>query len=158
MYSLSSARSPFFFAMPFIVLAALFSLLLTRNSDPRSHCRIFFPLPTVVQALHFNRENISDFCSLVDSHRLVPTHARSSQLVGPFLLLPIYSKSHHGGNQTPGPTLPYTTGYPYLHDASANKNVHVSNASIAVCVFASISKKQRGLSSSRTTASTSTET
>ena len=28
-------------------------------------------------------------------------------------------------------------GYPYLHDASANKNVHVSNASIAVCVFAS---------------------
>ena len=23
-------------------------------------------------------------------------------------------------------------GYPYLHDASANKNVHVSNASIAV--------------------------
>ena len=52
----------------------------------------------------------------------------------------------------------YYRGYPYLHDASANKNAHVSNASIAVCVFASISKKQRGLSSSRTTASTSTET
>ena len=30
-----------------------------------------------------------------------------------------------------------TNGCPYLHDASANKNVHVSNASIAVCVFAS---------------------
>ena len=28
---------------------------------------------------------------------------------------------------------------PYLHDASADKNVHVSNASIAVCVC--ISKK-----------------
>ena len=28
-------------------------------------------------------------------------------------------------------------GYAYLHDASANKNVHVSKASTAVCVFAS---------------------
>ena len=30
-----------------------------------------------------------------------------------------------------------TNGYPYLHDASANTTVHVSNAFIAVCVFAS---------------------
>ena len=36
-------------------------------------------------------------------------------------------------------------GYPYLHDASTNKHVHVSNAFIAVCVCLHLKKATRSL-------------
>ena len=39
----------------------------------------FPPLPTTVRALHFYREKISALSSLVDSRRIVLTHARRSQ-------------------------------------------------------------------------------
>ena len=47
----------------FIVFAhRLLSLLPTRNSDPGSHSRLFFPLPATVRTcLHFYREKISAF-------------------------------------------------------------------------------------------------
>ena len=51
----------------------------SRNSDPGSHSRLFFPIPATVRALNFFRENISVLCSLVDLRRTVLTHARRSQ-------------------------------------------------------------------------------
>ena len=44
-----------------------------------SYSRLFSPLPTTVRALHFYLENLSALCSLVDSRRIVRTHARRSQ-------------------------------------------------------------------------------
>ena len=49
----------FFFPIPFIIFALLFSLPPSRNSDPGSHSRLFSPLPTTVPALRFLREKIS---------------------------------------------------------------------------------------------------
>ena len=51
------------------------------------------PLPTTVRALHFYREKISAFASLVDSRRIVLTHARPSQQLILLLYLQINSKS-----------------------------------------------------------------
>ena len=68
-----------FFSIPFIIFTILFSLPPSRNSDPGSHSRLFFSLPTTVRALHFYRENISAPSSLVDLRRTVLTHARRSQ-------------------------------------------------------------------------------
>ena len=45
----------------------------------------------------------------------------------PTMLISQVTPDHHGRHRL-------ADGYPYLHDASASKNVHVSNASIAVCV------------------------
>ena len=54
--------------------------LSSRNSDPGSHTgsRLFSPLPARVRALHFYRDKISALSSLVDSRRIVPTHAPRS--------------------------------------------------------------------------------
>ena len=43
----------------FFFFAFLFSLPLSRDSDPASHDRLFFPPPTAVRALRFYREKIS---------------------------------------------------------------------------------------------------
>ena len=70
----------FFFATTLIMFALLFPLPLTRNSNPGSHSRLFFPSPLrTVRALHFYREKISALSPLVDSRRIVSTHARRSQ-------------------------------------------------------------------------------
>ena len=69
----------FFFSIPFIISPFCFSLPPSRNSDPGSHSRLLSPLPTTVRALHFYRENISALSSLVDSRRIVLTHARRPQ-------------------------------------------------------------------------------
>ena len=66
------------FSIPFIIFALLFSLPPSRNSDPGSHSSLFPPLPTTVRALHCCREKISALSSLVDSRRIVPTHARGA--------------------------------------------------------------------------------
>ena len=44
---------PFFFFIPFIMFALLFSLPPSRNSDPGSYSRLFSPLVTTVRALHY---------------------------------------------------------------------------------------------------------
>ena len=75
-----------FFPHSFTIFALLSSLPPSRSSDPGSHSRLFFPLPTRVRALHFYRENISALSSLVDSRRIVPTHARPSQQLIPFFI------------------------------------------------------------------------
>ena len=63
------------------------------------------PLPTTVRALHFYHEKISG-PSLVDSRRVVLTHARRSQQLVLFsFFLQMNSKSRHGGIRTNGPTL-----------------------------------------------------
>ena len=69
----------FFFAIPFIIFALLFSLPPSRISDPGSHSRLFSPLPTTVRTFNFYRKMISTLSSLVDSRRNVLTHARRSQ-------------------------------------------------------------------------------
>ena len=64
------------FPIPFIISALLFLLYInSRDSDPGSHSRLFFALPATVRALHFYREKDSALPSLVDSHRIAPTHA-----------------------------------------------------------------------------------
>ena len=69
----------FYFSIPLITFALLFSLPPSRNSDPGSHSRLFSPPHTTVRALLFDREKISALSSLVDSRRIVPTHARRFQ-------------------------------------------------------------------------------
>ena len=73
----------------------------------------FPPLSTTDRALHFYREKISALSSLVDSRRIVLTHARRSQQLILFLFLQINSKSRHGGIRTHGPTLVAFEGYHY---------------------------------------------
>ena len=66
------------FSIPFMTFALLVLLLYSRSSDPGSHCRSFSPLPSrdlALLALHFYREKLSALPSLVDSRRIVPTHA-----------------------------------------------------------------------------------
>ena len=62
------------------------------------------PLPTTVRALHLYRGNISALSSLVDSRRIVRTHARRSQqlILFFYFFLRINSKSRHGGIRTHG--------------------------------------------------------
>ena len=86
--------SPFFFSLP-----------LSRNSDPGSYCRFFPPLPTTYGSSLFIARKDSTLSSLVDSRRVAPTHARRSQQLILHYFCKIYSKSHHGGIRTPGPTL-----------------------------------------------------
>ena len=91
-YTIPSPFSFFFSFFPSHLLSSRsFSLSLNRNSDPGgSHSRLFSPLPTAVRAFHPYREKTS---SLVDSHRIVPTHARHSA-VDPFLIS-ANTKSRH---------------------------------------------------------------
>ena len=85
----------FFFSSP--LLSSPFSLCLLVVTQIRGHIAASSsPLPTTVRALHFYRKKISALSSLVDSRRIVPTHARRSQQ----LILSFCKK-----NQTPGPTL-----------------------------------------------------
>ena len=62
-------------SIPFIVFALLVLLPPRRNSDPESHGRLYSPLPTTVRVLFFYRAKNSALSSLVDSRRIVPTHA-----------------------------------------------------------------------------------
>ena len=111
----------FFGSIPFIIFALLFSHPPSRNSEPGSHSReaaSFPPLPTMVRAMRFYREKISALSSLVDSRRIVLTHARRSKQLILFLFLQILkiiinnkSKSRHGGIRTHGPTLVAFEGY-----------------------------------------------
>ena len=48
-----------FIFIPLMIFALLFSLPPSRNSDPGSHSRLFFLLPTTVRTLNFYRENAS---------------------------------------------------------------------------------------------------
>ena len=70
-----------YFSHPIYYLGPSFSLPPSRTSDPGSHSRLFPPPrhPTTVRVLHFYREKKSALSSLVDSRRIVPTHARRSQ-------------------------------------------------------------------------------
>ena len=56
-------------------------LVVTQIRGHILNSRLFSPLPTTVRALHFYREKISALSSLVDSRRIVLTHARRSQLL-----------------------------------------------------------------------------
>ena len=93
----------FFFPYPIHYLRSPFSLppIDSRNSDPGSHGR-FFSLLTAVRALYFYREKIWALSSLVDSRRIVPTHARGALSSWPFFpfFLQIKSRFHHGRIRT----------------------------------------------------------
>ena len=57
-----------------LLSSRFFSLPPSRNSDPVSHSSSP-PFPPTVRVLHFYREKTSALSSLVDSRRIVPTHA-----------------------------------------------------------------------------------
>ena len=100
------------YQVPFIIVALLFSLTPSHNSDPGSHSGLFSLPPHYGSCLAFlSREDFSS--SLVDSRRIVLTHARRSQQLIPFfnLFLQTNSKSRHGGIRTHGPTLVAFEGY-----------------------------------------------
>ena len=62
-----------------VLSSPFYSLPPSRDSDPGSHSRLF-SLPTHYgSCLEFHREKISALSSLVDSRRIVLTHARRSQ-------------------------------------------------------------------------------
>ena len=70
-----------YFFHPIYYPRTTLALLPSSNSDLGSHSGFFSPLPTTVRAFIFYRENNSAFSSLVDSRRIVRTHAaRRSQL------------------------------------------------------------------------------
>ena len=77
----------FFFFLPSHLLSSPFcSLSLLVVTQIRGHIVGSSPhLPTTVRALHFYREKISAVSSLVDSRRIVLTHARLSQQLILFL-------------------------------------------------------------------------
>ena len=64
-----------FFVILFIIFALLVLLHLSPNSDPGSHSTLFSPLHITAIALNFYREKDSELSPLVDSRRIVPTHA-----------------------------------------------------------------------------------
>ena len=84
-----------FFFIPFIIFALPFFLFLPVVTEIRGHrASSSAPLPSTVRALHFYRQK--DFSSsLVDSRRIVLTHARRSQqlIFFLFLFLQINTKS-----------------------------------------------------------------
>ena len=100
-----SYTSPFFFR-PIYYLRPSCSLPLPRVvTQIRGHIAGSSPpIPTTVRALHFYRGNISALSSLVDSRRIVRTHARRSQqlILFFYFFLRINSKSRHGGIRTHG--------------------------------------------------------
>ena len=68
----------FFFHPIYYLRPSILSLLVV--TQIRGHIAgSSLPLPNTVSALHFYRENISALSSLVDSRRIVLTHARRSQ-------------------------------------------------------------------------------
>ena len=79
--------SIFFLFFPSHLLSSPFySLSLLVATQIRGHIAGSSPpLPTTVRALHFFREKISALSSLVDSRRIVLTHARLSQQLILFL-------------------------------------------------------------------------
>ena len=104
-----------FFSIPFIIFALLFSLPPSRNSDQGSHSRLFPPPPYYGSCLAIlSRGDFSS--SLVDSRRIVLTHARRSQQLVLFFFAND-SKSRHGGIRTHGPTLFSSSirGLPLVH-------------------------------------------
>ena len=76
-----------FFPHPIYYLRPSILFLLVVNKIRGHIAGSSAPLPTTVRALHFFREKTSALSSLVDSRRIVLTHARRSQ---PFILLFIY--------------------------------------------------------------------
>ena len=93
----------------FIIFVVLFSLPPLVVTQIRGHIAgSSLPLRTTARALHSYREKRSALASLVDSRRIVLTHARRrQQLILPLFLLflQINSISRHGGIRTHGPTL-----------------------------------------------------
>ena len=70
----------FVFSHPIYYFRPSFSLSLLVVTQIRGHIAGSSPpLPTTVRALHFYRDSISAFSSLVDSRRIVLTYARRSQ-------------------------------------------------------------------------------
>ena len=74
----------YIYQLSLVLATATVSLSPSRNPDAGSHST---PLPTTVRALLFHREKISAISSLVDSGRIVLTHARRSQQLIFFLFL-----------------------------------------------------------------------
>ena len=102
----------FFFFPSHLLSPPFYSLSLLVVTQIRGHIAGSSPpLPTTVRALHFYREKISALSSLVDSRRIVLTHARRSQQLILFFFSQINSKSRHGGIRTHGPTLVAFEGY-----------------------------------------------
>ena len=96
----------FVFFLSHSLSSPFYSLPPSRNSDPGSHSRLFPPPTHYGSCLAFlSREDFSS--SLVDSRRIVLTHARRSQqlILFSFFFLQINSKSLLGGIRTHGSTL-----------------------------------------------------
>ena len=96
---------------PFIILALLSRSLSVVAQIWKSHSGPSFPLPNACGAcLHFfHREKSPAFSSLVDSRRIVPTHAarRSRQVILRCIFAYKSQYTHCLGNRTQGPTLVY---------------------------------------------------
>ena len=96
----------FFFSIPFIIFALLFSLpLINRNSDPGSHSRLFPPPTHYGSCFAFlSREDFSSFLPRrIPSNCAYPRYALPA--VVPFIFFQIIPKSHHGGSRTSRSTL-----------------------------------------------------
>ena len=101
-----------FFFPSHLLSSPFYSLPPSRNSDPGSHSRLLSPPAHYGSCLAFlSREDFSS--SLVDSRRIVLTHARRSQRLIIFFLFFAFckkkskkkTKSRHGGIRTHGPPL-----------------------------------------------------
>ena len=100
----------FIFYLPppiyYLRLFFFFSIPPSRNSDPGSHRRLFFPPLHYGSCLVIFVARIFQlFLPSSTPRRIVLTHARRSQQLMLLFFLQINSKSHHGGIRTHGPTL-----------------------------------------------------
>ena len=96
-YALCIYQVLFLFFVPFIFVALLVLLPPSRNSDPGSHIisSLFSPLRATVRALHFYREKDSALASLVNSRRIVSTHAVTVHAIDKYTPNPsLFSRRH----------------------------------------------------------------
>ena len=104
-----------FYSIPSSIFALVLSLSLPRrNLDPKSlqYKQALSPPPHNGTCLQLYREKTSALSCLVDSHRIVPTHAaKRFQQLGFFdlLLLQINSTARPRESRTPEPTLVHST-------------------------------------------------
>ena len=101
-----------FFFPSHLLSSPFFSLSLLVVTQIRGHIAGSSPpLPTTVRALHFYREKISALSSLVDSRRIVLTHARRSQQLIFFVVVANEFKISPRRDSNHGSTLAAFEGY-----------------------------------------------
>ena len=127
-------RQPFFVCHLFLsqlLSSPFYSLSLLVVTEIRGHIAGSPPpLPTTVRALPFYRGKISALSSLVDSRRIVLTHATRSQALDPFFFLFFFAKKfrispRRDSNSRTNTRINNIRGLPLDHRGDRRNNAHI---------------------------------